>query len=296
MIIKIDNREKELINIVQHNITHLDMCKNIQLEITPLPLGDIIISNGTEDLVIFERKTIKDLAASIKDGRYVEQSYRLNGSTIHNHNIIYLIEGDISKFNSFNKTNSVTKTAIYSALNSILLFKGFSVVRSFYLEETGLIICNCAYKIKKSLEENKKLHYSNLLESRLNVNANVLSKDVNDVNHDNEEKKIEKGNMNSENQNQEKAYVRVIKKIKKENVTPSNIGEIMLCQIPFVSSVSALAVLEKFKSFHNLMKEINENEHCLNNVCYLDSNQKSRKLNKNCIKNIIMFLKNNKSN
>ena len=36
------------------------------------------------------------LNSSIKDGRYVEQSHRLTGYNMHNHNIIYLIEGDLS--------------------------------------------------------------------------------------------------------------------------------------------------------------------------------------------------------
>ena len=39
-----------------------------------------------------------------------------------------------------------------------------------------------------------------------------------------------------------------IKKVKKENITEDNIGEIMLCQIPGISSVTSLAIMEKFKT------------------------------------------------
>jgi crossover junction endonuclease MUS81 len=40
---------------------------------------------------IVERKTSDDLAASIRDGRYDEQKYRLKNCGINN--VIYLIEG-----------------------------------------------------------------------------------------------------------------------------------------------------------------------------------------------------------
>jgi ERCC4-type nuclease len=99
MIIKIDNREQDLIKLCQHYIEIIPNYKDIELVIEALPLGDAIIGNnkvnangevcGFEEKVIIERKSLSDLAASIKDGRYKEQSYRLNGSHIHNHNIIY---------------------------------------------------------------------------------------------------------------------------------------------------------------------------------------------------------------
>lgn len=52
------------------------------------------MNESDETLLIFERKSISDLLASLKDGRYEEQSYRLSGSNTNNHNIIYIIEGD----------------------------------------------------------------------------------------------------------------------------------------------------------------------------------------------------------
>ena len=102
MIIKIDTREQELFIKCQKAIEENLKFKDIKLISETLPLGDIIINDGTNDCVIIERKTLTDLAASIKDGRYDEQSYRLNGIHHHNHNIIYLIEGDINKLNQRN--------------------------------------------------------------------------------------------------------------------------------------------------------------------------------------------------
>ena len=94
--IQIDNRETELFSILQKKKeTH----SNLTIETGPIDIGDIVfVINGIEYAII-ERKTLRDLAASIKDGRYEEQSYRLNGNPLHNHHISYLIEGDLTKWN-----------------------------------------------------------------------------------------------------------------------------------------------------------------------------------------------------
>jgi ERCC4-type nuclease len=95
----------------------------------------------------------------------------------------------------------------------------------------------------------------------------------------------------TQQQNSEKDYCSVIKKVKKENITPENIGEIMLCQLPGISSTSSLAILSEFKTLPNLIKCIQENENCLNNICSKDSNGKSRKISKTAISTIIKFLR-----
>ena len=41
--------------------------------------------------LIFERKSLADLISSIKDGRYIEQSFRLSECSLDNHNIYYII-------------------------------------------------------------------------------------------------------------------------------------------------------------------------------------------------------------
>ena len=134
MIIKIDTREQELFKRCETTIAAIPKFADIKLVSETLPLGDIIINDGTNDCVIIERKTFADLAASIKDGRYEEQSYRLNGLPHHNHNIIYLIEGDINRFNAFKER--IDKQTLYSAMFSINYFKGFSnngMLNSIYI-------------------------------------------------------------------------------------------------------------------------------------------------------------------
>jgi len=274
MIIKIDTREQELFTKCQNTISAVPKFADIKLISQTLPLGDIIINDGTNDCIIIERKTLSDLAASIKDGRYEEQSYRLNGLQHHNHNIIYLIEGDMYRFNTFKER--IDKQTLYSAMFSINYFKGFSVMRSNNLEETAMIACNMAYKLVGGLKAGKTGFYSNTCSQQ---KSNDTSSD--DQNN----------NADDTNEPTEKDYCSVIKKVKKDNITTANIGEIMLCQIPGVSSASALAILGQFKTLPNLIKSIQDDETCLNNVCTTDSNGKSRKISKTAIATIIKFLK-----
>jgi len=272
MIIKIDTREQELFNKCQSTVDAVPKYTNIKLLFQTLPLGDIIINDGTNDCIIIERKTLSDLAASIKDGRYEEQSYRLNGLPHHNHNIIYLIEGDINRFNTFKER--IDKQTLYSAMFSINYFKGFSVMRSNNIEETAMIACNMTYKLVGGLKAGKLGFYSN----------NSLIKQ-------NEFTSGDQNNKEDDKEPTEKDYCSVIKKVKKDNITTENIGEIMLCQIPGLSSASALAILAQFKTLPNLIKSIQEDENCLNNICTTDSKGKSRKISKTAIATIIKFLK-----
>ena len=272
MIIKIDTREHELFKKCEATIAAVPKFKDIKLISETLPLGDIIINDGTNDCIIIERKTLSDLAASIKDGRYEEQSYRLNGLNHHNHNIVYLIEGDMPRFNAFKER--IDKQTLYSAMFSINYFKGFSVMRSNTIDETAMISCNMVYKLVGGLNAGKRGFYSTIIPD------DISSCDQNNNGDDNKDKPAS-----------EKDYCSVIKKVKKENITPDNIGEIMLCQIPGVSSTSALAILSQFKTLPNLIQSIKENESCLSNICTTDANGKSRKISKTAIATIVKFLK-----
>jgi len=268
MIIKIDVRENDLLQQMSQLITNIPIFKNIIVKSEVLPIGDIIISDEKEDKLIIERKSVSDLLASIKDGRYEEQSYRLNGSSYHNHNIVYLIEGDVNKANRFKSENGLgsEKLTLYSAMFSLHYYKGFSVFRSFSLAETATIVCNSAYKIGKDLT--KTPYYANALEkAKTEVYMGELS-----------------------GMNVEKDYVNVVKKVKKENITIDNIDEIMLCQIPGVSSNTALTIMEKYKSIANLIKELDLNSECLNNITCTNAKGGSRKINKTSVTNIVKFL------
>jgi ERCC4-type nuclease len=276
MIVKIDTRERDLIKKCQDLLVAVPAFKDLKIEVCTLPLGDIIITTNQGDIqidnVIVERKSLSDLAASIKDGRYEEQSYRLNGLPHHNHNIVYLIEGDLAKFNSFKER--IDKQTLYSAMFSINYYKGFSLMRSTSMDETAFIVCNMAYKIGK--DTNKAPYFSDI--------SKVSNPD------------LESGQLEPEKEQQQlsqsKDYCSVVKKVKKDNITEENIGEIMLCQIPGISSVTALTIMEKYKYLPNLVKCIQDDPECLNGISTTDSNGKSRKISKTTIATIVKYLGN----
>lgn len=297
MFIKIDSREGLLIQQIHYLIDTIINFKNLKIKVGPLPIGDVIICDDNEDKMIIERKTLVDLLASIKDGRYEEQSYRLDGCDLHNHNIMYLIEGYYDEVNKFKSENKNEKLTVYSAMTSLNYFKGFSVFRSFNIFETAYIICNIAYKLDK--DKHKNPYYCN---NQNNINKNIREPLNNEITKlENEDK-----NLNLDNNNkiledlleendfvshiEEKNYVNVVKKVKKENITPENISEIMLSQIPGISSLTSIAILKKYKNISNLLKELQNNPDCLRDISILNNNGKLRKINKNCGEIIIKYL------
>jgi ERCC4-type nuclease len=295
LLIKVDFREKELIELLQlkmmsettetTEITETTTNKNIKLKVDNLKLGDIAFFNIDKDnneigdeLMLFERKSLTDLASSIKDGRYAEQSFRLDGcEAIPNHNIVYLIEGDLSKFKE-SKYNRVTKKTLLSSMFSILYYKGFSVVRIMNVLETCDLISSWADKLEREREktsDTKKPYYS-----AANTTNTIITQET-----DTRDKEQEQSQL------QQYDYCKTLK-IKKEkngNVTPDNIGVIMLCTIPGISSKTAIAIMNEFKTIGQLIKSFDLNPHCLNHVC-IETNGKQRKITSTCIENIRKYL------
>jgi ERCC4-type nuclease len=308
MIIQLDVREKELLLQVNSLISIVPLFKDIKIESQSLPIGDIIIfdEENQEMKLVIERKSVNDLLASIKDGRYEEQSYRLNGLNHHNHNIIYLVEGDINKMNRF-KDNKSEKLTMYSAIFSLNYYKGFSVIRTFSLEESAIFICNSLIKLTKE-RSNKKAFYNNNNNLIKIVNQEEVKNDCakndcakndcakNDCAKNDCAKNGCKKNDDCieieecNNKLSDKDYVSVVKKVKKENITPDNIGEIMLCQIPGISSVTALSIMDKFKTLPNLLKELEKDDNCLKDISNTNVKGQTRKINKSCAANIIKYL------
>lgn len=86
--ILLDSRESALISTIKER--DLDRySEQISFDVQTLDIGDIHICFDSGFWVI-ERKTVPDLLASIKDGRYKEQKSRLLSS---GHDITYVIEG-----------------------------------------------------------------------------------------------------------------------------------------------------------------------------------------------------------
>lgn len=145
MIIEIDCRENGLIKLLNLYKTCDDL-KDINIIEKQLPLGDIIIKNNDDvELLIIERKSTQDLIASIKDGRYKEQSQRLSATTLHNHNIIYLIEGNLLN------VEDKWKNVVYGVVFSLNYYQGFSVWNTLDNLNSAKYIIDITNKLQKNL-------------------------------------------------------------------------------------------------------------------------------------------------
>ena len=254
MLIKVDNREHTLIKLLK--ALKNDYGFDMDIVVEKLDLGDIAIYNEEEELLLLERKSLNDLASSIKDGRYAEQSYRLNGTSLHNHNIIYLIEGNISSFSS--KWSKIKPGTLYSTMFSLQYFKGFSVVRTFDVTETAEYILRVADKLARKKEKFGYYHQS------------FQPKKVN--------------------------YTQVVHKEKKKNITPENIGNIILSQIPGVSSITSAVIMKQFGSLFQLLKAIEQDPTCLDKLTYKTKTGQERRISRTSTANIIQYLFYQKTN
>ena len=239
MKLLVDSREpKDIINILK---------SRINIEQRNLEIGDFIIKNNDGEIVmIFERKSLIDLVSSIKDGRYVEQSYRLSECSTNNHNIFYIIEGNIMNF--CNKNRESIQKMVFSSMLSLSYKKGFSLLHTSGIVET----CEFIIRFMEKLESDKSI-----------IEINSETPDC--------------------------SYANVHKTSKKSNITTENIGEIMLSQIPGISTVAAQAIMLHYKTIKNLIISLQTDKISLENI-KIEYKNGPRKLNKTVIKNLLEFL------
>ena len=323
LLIKVDFREKELIALLQLKMMNDDVNSNsnIKLKVDNLKIGDTVFveidvneNEIGEELVVFERKSLNDLASSIKDGRYAEQSFRLDGyQAVPNHNIVYLIEGDLSKYRE-NKYTRINKKTLLSSMFSILYYKGFSVVRTMNVLETCDLVSSWADKLEREMATSVKkssvkmpyyvsAHAPPQLVSAI-ADSTISRENMQQFNielNDNDGGEVRMGQPQPQSQQsvgqpqplQSYDYCSVlkVKKEKNANVTPENIGVIMLSTIPGISSKTAIVIMNEFKTIGQLIKSFELNPHCLNHVC-IETNGKPRKIASTCIENVRKYLLN----
>lgn len=274
MKIIIDERETDLYDRCYTILNNEEpkLLSSVQLSREVLLLGDVLIKDDSDKiLLLIERKGFQDLLASIKDGRYEEQSYRLmHTSGIHLHNVLYVLEGVFSQLKSVQE-----KKLIYSSATSLNYFKGFSVLKTSSVRETAELVIYMTDKISRDMSKGKTSAYSS------SSNTSDTHSEINNDTNTNT-------NMNTFIPTSID-YCNVVKKVKKDNITPENIGHIILSQIPGISSTTAISIMKGFQSFPHFMRSIQEDPSILDNI-QCETNGKMRKLGKNCIQSIKQFL------
>jgi len=161
-----------------------------------------------------------------------------------------LIEGDIHNYN--NKYNKIKASTLQVTMFCLQYFKGFSVFKTRDIMETAEYILRITNKLQK--EKNRENYYDGI------------------------------------NNNSDKSYTDVVKRVKKSNIVPENVGEIILSQIPGISSKTSKVVMAQFNSLYDMLEKIKNDKHCLDNVEFEMANGKKRKISQTTVNNIRKYL------
>jgi crossover junction endonuclease MUS81 len=267
MKVIIDEREASLYDIcLEHECWNKEL---IVLEKRVLQLGDVLFMSDDETttFLCIERKSLQDLLASIKDGRYSEQSYRLSNCFPNPHNVVYLLEGMLSTVKD--------KKLVISCIASLNYFKGFSVHRTVSLAETALYILCMADKIARGGRTYGLSVASAPKPDGLSPPLNTPGLN-NTLTNPSVEKPLESTD-----------YCDVVKVSKKANITKENIGQLFLMQIPGISSAISIEIMKPFANFLEFVDHIRSEPEYLSQI-----KVNGRKIGSNVIKGINEFILN----
>ncbi|KAF4669684.1 Crossover junction endonuclease mus81 [Perkinsus olseni] len=138
----------------------------IRAEARSLPITDFLWlmrrSIDGKELVLGvggERKTWQDLSASIIDGRYDEQKYRLASKAIALRRIFYLLEGDVER--SHGHARTLPSATLRTALCHTRIIGGFGVVNTPSVRHSAKLLAAMHNVIarQKPVDEDKSTTY-----------------------------------------------------------------------------------------------------------------------------------------
>jgi ERCC4-type nuclease len=203
----IDKRENAIIDKIR------EVC-DINIELEQLDLGDIIIRHGEEDVLVMERKSLVDLSASICDGRYKEQKYRL-ANVFGNDKILYVIEGSPWEIHTSKFMGERTLNVLKGAIINTMVRDGIRVMITKNVESTVAFIIDIYKRMLKDINKYK------------NIGKNDETNDYVDV-------------LN-------------ISANKKNNIDKNVCYIMQLCQVPGISKTVAKVIAEKYPDIRALM-------------------------------------------
>ena len=135
----IDTRETEIIKRLQQ--------KTSKIAVEQLDIGDILFRQDGETIMVIERKTVKDLKASICDNRAREQKARLIGTTPRAR-IMYLIEGSMD-MSLDSKISGLPVSTLVGSLINTQLRDGIKTYKTGSINESVEFICKLHDKLLK---------------------------------------------------------------------------------------------------------------------------------------------------
>lgn len=131
-MIWLDTRESELIKL----LTNTERLSVKQLQVADIWIGVTEEDKMSEGGLIIERKSIKDLEASILDGRYREQRGRILSYCQENKTQpMYILEGSLSS-----NTGRLQKKAIMKFINRLIFHYQIPVAQTASVQETAELV------------------------------------------------------------------------------------------------------------------------------------------------------------
>lgn len=214
--VHVDYREKYIKEYFEKNREFENIVETKNLEI-----GDIIIYINEKPTILIERKTVKDLASSITDGRLREQKFRISSSSIPKDKIIYLIEGELDE----KLYGRVDKKTLQGSLINTMIRDDYKVYRTKDPKESVYFLVRLINKIRN--DKSKLIKIENIKE----------------------EDKIRN------------EYCETVVLSKKGNMTPMTFNQVIFLQIPGLSARIVREIQKIYPSIKDLVLTYENIEH-----------------------------------
>lgn len=155
LVLLVDNREQVSRRDKEFFFSML-LQRGLRVEKRALPLGDftwIIRNLATKEEFVYdyviERKQISDFASSIKDGRYVEQKFRLKQCKLPR--VIYLVEGSPSQLE-----DASMRKALETAMAETLVISNIKIQHTVDATATVAFLCRLHRLIRSTTTASTK--------------------------------------------------------------------------------------------------------------------------------------------
>lgn len=255
--INIDYREKRIIDTITARLTAQPLA-HVTTATPNLEVGDIhVLAIGdlgqVQAQLIIERKTLSDMVASVKDGRYREQKLRLDttvSSFPHPTRYVYMLEGI---------THSTPKDQpqLFGAWISSQFRDDIPVIRTVSVDESCdfiMRLCDRMYKNFAELFPQCRSTSSAPTTKTVTLTSgspvSVSEPAIEQAESGGDIRTVQVGSSGGYLE----AAVGGIKTKKKDNLTPTLCQQLMICNIPGVSSTLAVPIMQHFGSLVNLVK------------------------------------------
>jgi ERCC4-type nuclease len=251
--------------------------------------GDFAIVRNKKILAVFERKTLNDYSASIKDGRHQNKQKMIDMRSQTNCDVYYIVESPFAFPSKKRKFQKMPYKNIYSSIINLMVRDNIMVIKSQSVEDTAEILCDFVMSYRKFADLPKF--------------CDVMAEGAEEKPAENQmdkpaekqmDKPVEKQMNNIENIQKNEPLapigagaVDLLREPKHK--TMEEIITRMWCAIPWISEKSAeiMVKLYSIREICTVFTEVQKKE--IQNIKYLDSN---RKLSAKTVK-VILSLQNN---